>query len=154
MFGLAGLKAGQAGRLANNGRIGGEAANLGRVGKAVKVVSTELSNGRLEYKLNLNAFSKAGRIHDRGGLTRAGRALDKHGGRPGSVFPKATGNPAAKNMQGQYHLDDILTNPNSITSIEKGYGIEIYAPNGRGVFFEKMEDFVDLSKIIRGKIHV
>ena len=49
---------------------------------------------------------------DRGGLTKAGRALDKHGNRSTSVFPKATGNPASKNMQGQYRLDDILTHPN------------------------------------------
>jgi len=48
---------------------------------------------------------------DRSGLTRAGRALDKHGNRPGSVFPLARGNAFGKNRQGQFHLDDILTDP-------------------------------------------
>jgi hypothetical protein len=40
----------------------------------------------------------AGANPDRGGLTQAGRALQKHGSRPGSVFPPATGNPAAINQ--------------------------------------------------------
>ena len=31
-------------------------------------------------------------MQDRGGLTKAGRALEKHGNRPGSPFPKASGN--------------------------------------------------------------
>ncbi len=60
-------------------------------------------------KLDLDALSRAGQVMDRGGLTRAGRALDKHGGRPGSFFPKARGSQTTKNAQGQFHLDDILT---------------------------------------------
>ena len=59
----------------------------------------------------LDALSKAGQVMDRSGLTRAGRALDKHGNRPGSVFPLARGNAFGKNRQGQFHLDDILTDP-------------------------------------------
>src|SRR5690606_27903998 len=55
-----------------------------------------------------SALSKAGQALDRGGLTKAGRALEKHGSRPGSVFGKATGNVSAKNAQGQAALDDIL----------------------------------------------
>jgi len=56
-------------------------------------------------------------VLNRGGLTKAGRALEKHGSRPGSVFPKATGRVADKNAQGQAALDDILggvskTSPN------------------------------------------
>ncbi len=58
----------------------------------------------------VGALSKAGQVADRAGLTKAGRALAKHGGRRGSVFPKATGNPAALNKQGQAVLDDILGN--------------------------------------------
>ena len=42
---------------------------------------------------------------DRGGFTKAGRALDKHGGRTNSIFPRASGNPADKSIQGQSHLD-------------------------------------------------
>ena len=34
------------------------------------------------------SLSKTGQVIDRGELTKAGRALDKHEARPGSVFPK------------------------------------------------------------------
>lgn len=86
-------------------------------------------------KLDLDILSKAGQVMDRGCLTKAGRVLDKHGGRPGSVFPKATGNPVNKNMQGQYHLDDILIDPKSITKPNKFEGLNYYAPDGRGACF-------------------
>jgi len=79
-------------------------------------------------------ISKSGEIMDRGGLTIAGRSLDKHGNRPGP-FPKATGDPASKNAQGQFHLDDILTNPKSVIRRDfERNTISIYAPDGRGIF--------------------
>ena len=62
---------------------------------------------------SLDQWSQAGQVLDREGLTKAGRALDKHGNRVNSPFPIATGNPASKNMQGQFHLDDI-SNPSAI----------------------------------------
>jgi hypothetical protein len=97
-------------------------------------------------KPNLDKLSKAGQTMDRGGLTKAGRSLDKHGGRSGSVFPKATGNPASKNAQGQYHLDDILTHPNSIIKqhMRPKYGevIDYRIPGDRGVRFSKNGDFI------------
>lgn len=86
--------------------------------------------------LNLDQLSKAGQVMDRGGLTKAGRALDKHGGRPGSVFPKAIGNPASKNAQGQFHLDDILTHPQSVSYSNRFGGKDIFSPDGRGVRFD------------------
>jgi hypothetical protein len=70
----------------------------------------------------------------------AGRALEKHGSLPGSALPKATGNPASKNQQGQYHLDEILTNPNSIT-IKGETGYKIFARDGRGVFIKQDGSF-------------
>ena len=91
---------------------------------------------------DLNEFSAAGHALDRGGLTRAGRALDKHGGRAGSVFPKAAGNPASKNLQGQLHLDDILTDPRSRFSVDlERKGFLVFAPDGRGAFFRKDKVF-------------
>ncbi|MDB2614432.1 hypothetical protein N9Y92_04685 [Chlamydiales bacterium] len=83
---------------------------------------------------------------DRSGLTRAGRALDKHGNRPGSVFPKATGGPASKNMQGQFYLDDILTSPKTTSISNRFGGKDIYAPNGRGVRYDKDFDFKGFSQ--------
>ena len=90
---------------------------------------------------DLDALSKAGQVLDRNGLTRAGRALEKHGGRVGSVFPKATGNPINKNLQGQYHLDDILTHPNNKILKDGSKGIEIYTPDGRGTYFRQDGSF-------------
>src|SRR5207344_1678255 len=48
-----------------------------------------------------------------GGLTRAGRALQKHGGRSQSAFTPAGGHPAEINQQGQDALDGLLSDPAS-----------------------------------------
>ena len=72
---------------------------------------------------------------DRNGLTRAGRALDKHGNRLGSAFPKAFGDIANKNALGQYHLDDILTHPDGFIRLNRFGGIDFFKPNGSGVRF-------------------
>ncbi|MCH9625859.1 MAG: hypothetical protein S4CHLAM123_10430 [Chlamydiales bacterium] len=59
LFGLAGLKAGQAGRLANNGRIGTEAANLGRVGRAAEgVLKASKGAGITDDWVNLSGMLK------------------------------------------------------------------------------------------------
>ena len=85
---------------------------------------------------SIEELSKAGKVMDRGNLTKAGRSLDKHGGRPDSVFPKATGTPADKNLQGQYHLDEIINDPKKacVVDVENG-GLKIYAQDGRGAYF-------------------
>jgi len=90
-------------------------------------------------------LSRAGQVFDRGGLTKAGRALDKHGNRVGSVFPKATGNNLNKNLQGQFQLDDILTDPRSFILREKN-GYKIYSKDGRGVYYRNdgtMKGFIE-----------
>jgi RHS repeat-associated protein len=94
----------------------------------------------------LNQLSKAGEAMDRGGLTKAGRALEKHGGRIDSVFPKATGNIANKNMQGQFHLDDILTHPQKkITQWQHrtfGNIIDVEVPGRGGARFSQQGNFI------------
>lgn len=81
-------------------------------------------------------LSLSGKILDVEGLTLVGRSLDKHGNRVGTPFPKAFGNPSSKNIQGQFHLDDILTHPNVRVDISKRSGdILMYAPDGRGACF-------------------
>jgi filamentous hemagglutinin len=60
-------------------------------------------------------LSQAAAAADRGGLTAAGRVLQKHGVREGSSFPAAKGNPLSVNQQGQHVVDDILTSPDSTT---------------------------------------
>lgn len=81
----------------------------------------------------------AGNALDRGGLTAAGRALQKHGSRVGSVFPKATGSISNINAQGESVLKGILSNPNVATGIRHharfGDVLEYTIPNGQGARF-------------------
>ena len=72
-----------------------------------------------------------------GQLTRAGRALQKHGSRKGSAFPVARGNPAQINQQGQQVLDEILGTSGSVGRSAKRFGgIDVIAPGGRGARFD------------------
>ncbi len=82
-------------------------------------------------------LSEAGKILDRRGYTRAGRSLAKHGGRRPTLFPKAYGNPAQINKQGQLLLEEILNDPNRIILKNDVGGIEIYASNGRGAYYRE-----------------
>ena len=76
------------------------------------------------------------------GLTKAGRALDKHGNRPGSVFPKPTGNVEARNIQGQMQLDQILNDANHIIIKDERIGnFQIYSEDGRGAYFREYGSF-------------
>jgi RHS repeat-associated protein len=91
-------------------------------------------------------LSRAAGAADRGGLTAAGRALQKHGGREGSAFPTVKGNPDSINRQGQQVVDDILTSPGSTitTRHHARYGdvTEIRASDGRGVRYDKNNNFM------------
>ena len=76
----------------------------------------------------------AGENPDRNGLSQAGRALQKHGSRPGSVFPRASGNPAAINQQGQQVLNDSLNSRNQFIERNRFGGNDIFdLDTGRGV---------------------
>jgi RHS repeat-associated protein len=88
---------------------------------------------------NVFALLKAGNAMDRGGFTAVGRALQKHGSRAGSKFPKATGTASAINAQGETVLRGILTNPNT-TVVSRhharfGNVIEYKLPGGQGARF-------------------
>ena len=61
--------------------------------------------------------------------------MNKHGSTLSNHFPKATGNPSMKNMQGLFHLEDILTHPKSNIIVQGNKSVRIYAPDGRGAFF-------------------
>ena len=103
---------------------------------------------------SIGEMSHAGTFHDRGGLTKAGRALDKHGRRVDTVFPEAMGNIHEKNMQGQKMLDEILNHPNKEIYfpdyLTERYGFEvldIFIPGKHGARFsrsgEKMVGFLE-----------
>ena len=77
-----------------------------------------------------------------GELTKAGRAIQKHGSRPGSAFPPATGNAESKNKQGQGVLEDIVNNPDSTTNEGNRFGgTDVIAPDGTGARFDSEGKF-------------
>jgi len=82
---------------------------------------------------------KAGNTLGEGGFTAVGRALQKHGSRTGSLFPKATGNAAAINAQGEAVLNGILTNPSASSVIRHharfGNVLEYRIAGGQGARF-------------------
>jgi hypothetical protein len=74
---------------------------------------------------------------DKGGeLTKVGRALQKHGDRVGSAFPKAKGNPQKINKQAEDVLDEMLSGDIEIIYRQNpryGKFMDIKTPQGRGV---------------------
>ena len=91
----------------------------------------------------IREMSHAGTFHDRGGISKAGRALDKHGQRIDTVFPKAVGSIHEKNIQGQKVLDEILNHPDKkicfkkMRSLKYQDCIDIKLPDGRGARFSR-----------------
>jgi len=85
---------------------------------------------------NLSKAGKAIDPVDKGGkLTKAGRALQKHGGRSNSAFPKPTGNPTNINKQGQKALDGILSDPSAKFTPNRHGGFDVRLPDGKGASF-------------------
>lgn len=92
--------------------------------------------------MSIEQLAEAGKVDDREGLTRAGRGLQKHGGRSDSVFPKPSGNISQINAQEQQMLEDILNSPNNeVIELPNG-STKIYAQNGRGVHFDRKGNFI------------
>jgi len=94
-------------------------------------------------------MSYAGTLPDKGGLSKAGRALQKKTDRIGSVFPKPEGTPYEVSLQGQKVLDEILNHPNKVIirdTTKKRYGdvfdIKIGNEKGMGVRFKTNGEFV------------
>ncbi|MGE3557145.1 MAG: RHS repeat domain-containing protein [Candidatus Obscuribacterales bacterium] len=90
--------------------------------------------------------AEAGKVPDRAGLTKAGRALMKHGNREGSAFPKPQGNPSQVNDQGQKILESIVNHPERkiVEGEYNRYGKvpDIYAPNLGGVRYSQEGEFI------------
>ena len=128
------------------------AANGTKVGSfkpnVLNLNSSEIisNSANIIKNLNFDKLAEAGKVIDRSGLTKAGRALAKHGGREGSTFPKPKGTPAQINQQGQAILEKILNDPNKIVKIEnsKRFGkiIDIEIPNKGGVRYNTNGEFI------------
>ena len=94
--------------------------------------------------VSIGEMSHAGTFHDRSGLTKAGRALDKKASRVGSVFPKPKGTPHEINVQGQMVLDEILNHPDKKVIfpdyLSKKFGfdvVDIVVPKKGGARFTR-----------------
>jgi hypothetical protein len=75
----------------------------------------------------------AGAMPDRNGLTRAGRAYQKHSNRAGSVFKKITNqSPAGYNAAGQQALKNILHDTRLIVLKNKYGGVDFFSQGGAG----------------------
>ena len=105
--------------------------------------------------ISMGDMSHAGTLHDRGGLTKAGRAMQKHSERINPTFPKPTGSAHEINMQGQRVLDKILNHPDKQIILDesarsKELVIDIFIPNGHGARFsrdgKKMIGFLEPKK--------
>jgi RHS repeat-associated protein len=99
--------------------------------------------------LDLEALKKAANEPlGKGGLTVAGRALDKHAQnqrpddpRGTGVFPPLSGNNQNKNKIADQQINEILNSPDAaFKKLGKG-GIESRLPDGRGVRFNKDGSF-------------
>ncbi|MGE0537532.1 MAG: hypothetical protein AB7O68_21365 [Pirellulales bacterium] len=91
----------------------------------------------------IEARLAAGAVKDLNGLTKAGRALEKHGSRPGSNFPQARGGVAAKNAQGQEILEGILRSDCQTIKPNRFGGQDIFDNNAlRGARFDGNGDFM------------
>ena len=95
--------------------------------------SQELSNGQ-----NIQELLASGDLPDRNGLTRAGRALQKHSNRLGSVFEKPLNGQKKSdyNAKGSETLSYILNDNNATVSSNRYGGFDVKDSSGRGARFD------------------
>ena len=98
---------------------------------------------------SIDDLSRAAGAADRGGLTAAGRALQKHGVGQEVRSPLREGTPRRSTKLGRGSwmiVDDILTSPGSTTTTRHharfGDVTEIRAPDGRGVRYDANGVFI------------
>ncbi|MDI9266087.1 hemagglutinin repeat-containing protein [Serratia sp. PF2-63] len=96
-----------------------------------------LRNGFSKDKLN-----QAASAPNRNGLTDAGRALQKHGGREGSVYSYTSQKASVLNQEAQAIVNDILSNPSTKVETRVVFEnkqritvVEATAPDGRALRF-------------------
>ena len=92
----------------------------------------------------VDQLSQAAASANRNGLTDAGRALQKHGGREGSVYTYSSQKSSVLNKEAQNIVDDILSTPGTkietriITENKQRIKvIEATAPDGRAIRFNE-----------------
>ena len=114
-------------------------APSGGAGTMTVVAASKAGNFlKLSAKL-LRAANKLDPADKGGLLTKAGRALQKHGGRQGSKFPPARGSPQQINAQALEIVRGVLNNParqvQKVPHPRFGEVLQVVAPGGRGLQF-------------------
>ena len=102
---------------------------------------------------NREKLLEAARVPDKGGFTRVGRALMKHGYRQGSVFPKPVGTPTKINAHGETMLNVILNDPERRVFTTETGGIKIYSSDGKGAYYGKDGKFIGFLEWQHEKIY-
>ena len=97
----------------------------------------KLSNGK-----NIKDLLDSGNLPDRNGLTKVGRAQQKHSNRTASVFEKpSTGTKATDyNNKGSETLENILNDEKSLSSKKEG-GFDVKDSSGKGARFDENDIF-------------
>lgn len=104
-----------------------------------------------EQKIDIDDLWKNADITNEQGTSAIVRAIDKHAGRDGSVFPKLTGNLEAKNNVAKQIFNEIMGDTSKTTTVKdtpfvlSRYGqpvIDIVASDGRGLRFGKNGEFI------------
>lgn len=92
-------------------------------------------------------LQSANRVLDHSGVTAVGRAIQKHGSRPGSFFT-AGRNPAANARIGASFVQSLLDNPSATATpfTHKVHGpvVNVRMPSGAGVQFSQEGKFIGL----------
>ncbi len=93
---------------------------------------------------SVDKLSQAASSANRNGLSDAGRSLQKHSGRPDSVYSATDKKATTLNSEAQFIVDDILTNPGTKFEAKKVFEnrveinvIEAKAPDGRILRFNE-----------------
>ena len=103
--------------------------------RGLRPVATRIASINL-VRVGVKTLLKSAQLPAKGGLTAVGRALQKHGSRAGSKFPKAKGKGPQINAQALQILKDIITHPN-VVKVKRhharfGHVLEFKAPGGVG----------------------
>ena len=90
-------------------------------------------------------FDSANEAHDNY-LSKAGHALQKHGNRDRSIFPKVHGNPSVINESARRLVRNILSHDN-VKYLQRYHGrfgkiIDNYIPNGQGIRYHANGKFI------------
>lgn len=133
---------------AADARVNAARGEAGRAGgmRSLTASSDSFLAAKVGARSSFEALSQSAAASYKGQeMSVAGRALQKHGGRPGSAFPGATGSPQAINRQASI-VDDVLQNPaRTRTSFYNPRldqcVVDIRIPGGRGIRYGESGDF-------------